>query len=139
LTGALDVAKRNLASAKAAVNRVADEAKAQELLAVADQFDAEVNKLADASDTLIAACNAIAAIHTRAYGLGAHRPTKQQINIMTSRVIITAIMQTGLQQQTGVEFLAPGDRKTADALRQYADVIRTDASARLSGDKREAA
>jgi hypothetical protein len=139
LTGALDVANRNLTSAKAAVNRAADEAKAQELLALADQFDAEAHKLGEAADALISACTAIAALHTRAYGLNAQRPSRQQLDIMVGRVIATALMRAGVQQQTGTSFLAPADRKTADVLYQYADIIRTDANARIAGENREAA
>jgi hypothetical protein len=138
LTGALDVASANLASAKAAVNRVADEAKAQELLSVADAFDGQVHKLAEAGDALVAAATALVKIHGSLSGLGATRPTRQQLDVMTGRAISTMLMQAGLQSQAGTTFLAPGERRRFEDLLQYSGAIRADATARL-GEKREAA
>jgi homoserine kinase len=139
LTGALDVATQNLAAARAAENRAADEEKARQLLDVAVEFDTHVDNLATALDALGAACNGIRTLHTKAGSLGAQRPIRKQLDIMVGRVVVTALMRAGLQQQVGVEFLAPADRKTADVLYQYVDVIRTDANARIVGENREAA
>jgi hypothetical protein len=139
LTGALDVANENLAAARAAENRAADEEKARQLLDVADEFDSHIDKLAESLDALGAACSGINGLHTKAYSLGAQRPTRKQLDVMLGRVIVTSIMRAGLQQQVGVEFLAPAARKTPEVLYQYADVIRTDANARIVSEKQEAA
>jgi hypothetical protein len=131
LEGAIVEAKSRLASAKDAEARAADEEKASALLDIADAFDSEVGKLGEACDTLAAACTALATLHTKAYGLAAQRPTRKQLDIQLGRIVSTTIMRAGLQQQIGSEFLAPGDRKTADALRQHVDAIRVDANLRL--------
>jgi hypothetical protein len=138
MEAAICEAKSRLAAAKAADDRAADEVKAKALLEVAAAFDDHVTKLSEAADALVLACSTIAMLQSKAYSLGAGRPTEQQLKIMVGRIVCTTIMRAGLQRQVGTEFLAPGDRKTADGLRQYADAIRTDAGARL-GDERRAA
>jgi hypothetical protein len=139
IEAAIVEAQRRVQLAKQAGDRSADHAKAQELLLLAAEFDDQVGKLSDASDALVAACTALAALHTKAYQLGAQRPIRKQLDIMLARVAFTALMRAGLQQQTGVEFLAPSDRRSAEVLKQYADAIRADAAARLNDEKREAA
>jgi divalent metal cation (Fe/Co/Zn/Cd) transporter len=139
LVGALEVARRNLAAAIASQNRAADELKARTIIEIADAFDAEVQKLGDATDALASACTAIAALHTKLYGLGAQRPSRVQLDTMLGRIVATTIMKAGLQQQAGTSFLAPGDRKSVEVLQQYADIIRFDANSRIVGENREAA
>jgi hypothetical protein len=97
-----------------------------------------VHKLGNASAALVSACTAIATLHTKAVGLAAHRPTRMQIDVMVGRVIATALMRAGVQAQAGSSFLAPDERRDADALLQYGNVIRADASSRL-GEQKEAA
>jgi outer membrane murein-binding lipoprotein Lpp len=119
LEAAISEAKSRLTAAKEAKARAADETRGRALLEIADQFDAEAHKLGDATRALVAACTAIAALHTKAYGLGAQRPIRKQVDIMVARVVTTAIMQTGLQEQVGTAFLAPDERRTADVLLSY--------------------
>jgi DNA repair exonuclease SbcCD ATPase subunit len=139
IEAAIVEAQRRVQLAKQAGDRAADHAKAQELLLLAASFDDQVTKLGEAADALVLACSTLAMLHAKAYSLGAGRPTEQQLKIMLGRIVTTTVMRAGLQQQIGTEFLAPADRKTADALRQYADVIRAAASARLGDENREAA
>jgi hypothetical protein len=138
ISAAVEEATRRLNSTKAAEARVADETKAKALLELADEFDAQVRKLSDAGDALVAACNAISALHTKTYSLNAQRPTRQQLDVLLGRVIATMIMKSGLQHQAGTTFLAPDERRAATDLSQYADIIRADANARID-EKREAA
>jgi hypothetical protein len=133
ISAAVEEATRRLDAARHAESVGADQARARELLVLAAEFDDQVGKLSDASDALVAACTALAALHTKAYQLGAQRPIRKQLDITLARIVVTALMLAGLQQQTGVEFLAPSDRRSAEVLKQYADAIRTDAAARLDG------
>jgi hypothetical protein len=139
LESAISEAERRVQVAKAAEARAADETKAKALLELADEFDAQVRKLSDAGDALVAACNAIASTYSKTYALGAQRPTRQQLDIMLARVVVTTIMTAGLNQQTGTSFLPPDERRNADALLQYGQVIRGDASARIGDTNAKAA
>jgi hypothetical protein len=140
LDDALRVAGDRLAAAKRLESEAADHVKARSVLALVDEMDSEIHSLARAADVLVASLNALVKLHTKAVQLGASRPTRMQLDAMTSRAISSMLMLANMQGHIGSDYLPPDQRKEFTALLQYSQNIRADAAARLGDEtKKEAA
>jgi hypothetical protein len=139
LESATSEAQRRVEVAQRRKSVAADQDKARELLKLADEFDSQVHRLAAAGDAMVAALTALDQMQAKMRSLGAQRPTGQQLDVMTARAVVSMIMAAKLNQQCGVHFLAPDERKQFADLLQYGQLLRFDANARLDQNKREAA
>jgi hypothetical protein len=139
LGGALEVVNQKLQSAKAQAAAVADQEKAHRVLDLVAEWNAAIDKLAEAAAILEAQSKELVAIHSKMSQLGAARPNRAQVDAIAGRAWLTATMHTPWQNQFGTRFLPPNERHVFQDLKQYSIQIKSDAEQRIGATKQEAA
>lgn len=138
LLDALDEAKRRLEQARQDEAHKADKQAAQALRRVLAEFVAQGEQLDAALATIAETGVEIRETLSRMHGLGSGFPSHQQLDVLGSLCLRTALQKTPWDRH--FERLAPNQRRSfGDLVRQWSATVEHQISARLGEQTNEAA
>jgi hypothetical protein len=116
IKAAIGEAEIRLAAARRDEAAAADRAQAIELRSVVQEFAEHGKALHEALEAVVDRSAALVETQAKMLSLGCARPARDQISANVSRAVGAALMRTPWHRDLGGRFLAPGERRTLEAL-----------------------